>query len=459
MQIQKLNIKNVGLIGDESIEINKPLLIFYGDVRQGKSTILNSVRWVCGGEFPQDIIKHGQKEAKIELVFDGGVIARSFYKSEGGQIKARAITFVKDGKPVSSPAHEIKRLLNPFFLDQDFLVKKSELERRRYFAEMFAVDTTEIDAELVTLESDASTLRAEIKGYGEIDLDEQLPVDLTKLQEKRKKIVDTANAERTRLEGQLQEIVNADNEAVVKWQEENQKVISHNADVKTRNKNLDQLDTDIEELTKRLDGLKQQRETLKKLIADQPAKAELPKPAMRDNSDLKAKISKLHSPDTQSVDEEISNAGAQNVRADQFVKNKNRAAERDGKQTDLSSKEARIRTLRNDKVAKLKEISQTCGVTGLEFDESGDFIYQGATAGMLSTSQLMDLSSALSSLYPEGFNIELLDRGESLGKSIFEYVKRAEKEKKTILATVVGEKPATVPSNVGVFVVENGRLL
>ena len=40
---------------------------------------------------------------------------------------------------------------------------------------------------------------------------------------------------------------------------------------------------------------------------------------------------------------------------------------------------------------------------------------------MLSTSQIMRLSGELSSLYPQGFGLELIDRAESLGKSIFTF--------------------------------------
>jgi DNA repair exonuclease SbcCD ATPase subunit len=49
MKIQKLIIKNIGIIEDTTIEFNKPLLLFYGEIRQGKTTILNAVRWP--GEF------------------------------------------------------------------------------------------------------------------------------------------------------------------------------------------------------------------------------------------------------------------------------------------------------------------------------------------------------------------------------------------------------------------------
>lgn len=106
----KLIIKNVGkLAGETVIEINRPLILFYGEIRQGKTTILNAVRWVCGGAFPDDIISHGQKEASIELQIEGGLIGRSFYRtvaSEGkpSETKARPATvpenvgvFVVDG--------------------------------------------------------------------------------------------------------------------------------------------------------------------------------------------------------------------------------------------------------------------------------------------------------------------------------------------------------------------------
>lgn len=38
-------------------------------------------------------------------------------------------------------------------------------------------------------------------------------------------------------------------------------------------------------------------------------------------------------------------------------------------------------------------------------------------------------------------------------------LRKAKKENKTILATIVGEKPATVPTEIGVFVVEDGELI
>ena len=94
----------------------------------------------------------------------------------------------------------------------------------------------------------------------------------------------------------------------------------------------------------------------------------------------------------------------------------------------------------------------------MRFLPKGDFEYRGTRAGMLSTSQLMELSAEISDLYPAGFGLDLIDRAESLGKAVFEFVERAKAEHKTILATVVGERPATIPADVGVFIIEGGKI-
>lgn len=70
----------------------------------------------------------------------------------------------------------------------------------------------------------------------------------------------------------------------------------------------------------------------------------------------------------------------------------------------------------------------------------------------------MRLSSALSSLYPAGFGLELIDRGESLGKSIYGFIEKVKREESAILATIVGEKPAQVPDEIGVWIIEEGKI-
>ena len=447
----KLIIKCIGKITESTIEIQKPLILFYGEIRQGKSTILNCVRWVCGGEFPQDIIQHGAKEGSIELHFAGGMIGRSFYRAKDST-KARPVVFVRAGKPVPSPVSEIKRLLNPFLLDQDFLRNKSELERKRYFSELFAVDTTALDTELFNSEQTASQLRSKISGYGEIDLTPVAPVD--------------ASAMRVELEGVRLEYQNA----LTRWQQtcrdidaKHGKALADysvaNAEVQRHNSTVDRGNETLGELRKAIARLKAE-------LVEAEEKAAKIEGWLKTNQIRKpaeiptrpANPPQPVAPDTTALESKIQEAGAVNARAEQYAKNKKRAEEKAADEKALSAREKRQREIKAEKQAKLKTISASCGIDGLEFDDSGNFVYQGTTAGMISDSQIMRLSSELSALYPEGFGLDLIDRGESLGKSIFEFVDRAKAEKKTIMATIVGERPARVPPEIGVFVVDNGAV-
>jgi len=417
----KLIIKNIGKIADSVIEINKPLILFYGEIRQGKSTILNCVRWVCGGEFPQDIISHGAKEGSIELHIDGGMIGRSFYKAKDDSTKARPVVFVRNGKPVSSPVTEIKRFLNPFLLDQDFLRNKSELERKQYFTELFAVDTTELDNELFNSQRDAQQLRAKISGYGEIDLTPVEAVDV--------------EADKLKLAG----IVQAYDLECGSVDTKNDAIRNDNATIDLAISRQDVLKSEITALELSLDSKRQELARIK--------------PGTK-----RSLLVKPTKTDTSALEKQIQDAGATNVRAENYKAAKKRADEKKADEKNLSAMEKRQRDIKAEKQAKLKSIGESCGIKGLEFDDSGNFIYQGTTAGMISDSQIMTLSSDLSALYPDGFGLDLIDRAESLGKSIFEFVDRAKAEKKTIMATIVGERPAKIPPEIGVFVVEEGKV-
>jgi len=146
MKVTKLTVTNIGIVKDAAIEINKPEIVFYGDIKQGKSTLLNAVRWVCGGAFPDDIIRHGQIEASVQLEgteTDGKpwVIRREWYRAKDGTATARAIIYTRNGVPVKKPVDAIKAHLNPYLLDQDYLRHMTSLERNRYLTELFGVDT------------------------------------------------------------------------------------------------------------------------------------------------------------------------------------------------------------------------------------------------------------------------------------------------------------------------------
>lgn len=436
MKVKQLVIKNIGIIKDETIELNKPLILFYGDLMQGKTTILNSVKWLLGGPYPSDIIRHGEQEASVTLEFENGSITREWYRQKpkngegSGATVDRPITFIKDGKVIKRPVDEIKKFLNPYLLDNEYLKKMGDTERKAYFAQLFEVDTAEIDKEYDQLESSARDLRAAIKGMGEIDLTPVELVDIEAIQQQMKAVVDAHTI------------------AVQNIDMENDAIRDHN---KALDKLIDtraNLDKSIKDISKQIKRLQEQQAALKKefteterLIASSSKKELLAKPA---------------APDTTELDNKIIAAVENNARYLQYKKNLERAKVKENNESTLSDLTARLRELKQAKVKKLAEISQTSGIAGLAFDEAGNFTYEGTSAAMLSTSQIMKLSNELSSLYPSGFGIDLIDRAESLGKSIFLFVEKAQQEEKTILASIVGEKPAVVPENVGVFVVNEG---
>lgn len=448
----RLEIRCIGKITESDIEINKPLILFYGEIRQGKSTILNCVRWVCGGEFPQDIIQHGANEGSIELHFEGGMIGRSFYRNKEGVTKARAVSFIRNGKPVASPVNEIKRLLNPFLLDQDFLRNKSELERKRYFVELFAVDTSALDTELFNSEQEASRLRSKISGYGEIDLTKVDPVDASAMRVELENIRLALQNSTDQWQQTCQDMDAKHGKAMADWSAANAEVHSHNATVDREVESVADDERKIEQLKTQLFDLGIKITKRRKWLADNPPRKLNEIPIRTGNPPSPA------ASDTAALEAKIQAAGATNVRAEQYSKNKKRADDKAVDEKALVAREKRQREIKAEKQAKLKEISNTCGIPDLEFDASGDFTYQGTSAGMISDSQIMHLSSELSSLYPDGFGLDLIDRAESLGKSIFEFVDRAKAEKKTILATIVGERPAKVPPEIGVFVVAAGMV-
>jgi len=361
--------------------------------------------------------------------------------------------FVKNGKPVPSPVAEIKRLLNPFLLDQDFLRNKTELERKQYFTELFAVDTTALDSELFNSQRDATALRAKIAGYGEIDLTKVDPVDIGVAQTRLAEIREVYSTKKIGLETELQNLQDGWEAACEKVEDENEKIRARNADVdRLTNRKLD-IAGAIEEHKRKIIELQTQLDG----IVIEAKKPLLAKAAAPDRTPIQKQLLAI-APDTAALEKQIQEAGATNVRAEQYQKNLARAQAKADDEKKLAALEKRQREIKAEKQSKLKSIGETCGIKGLEFDEAGNFIYDGTTAGMISDSQVMKLSCELSGLYPAGFDLSLIDRAESLGKSIFEFVDKAKAEKKSILATIVGERPAKVPENIGVFVVENGKV-
>lgn len=440
MKLNRLVIQNIGIIESETVTLDKPLILFYGEIRQGKTTILNAVKWALGAPFPADLIRHGEKEASACLEFDGGSVSRSWYRNKAGKVTARSVELIKNGKLQDRPMDQLRAFLNPFMLDQDHLRNMGGPERNRFFVELFNVDTEEIDTELLKNEKEAKELRIAIKAVGDIVLE---PVELID--------VAAVKAEKASIE-------EAFNKQMRNWQEEiNKKDADHSTELKriaAANGAIHKANAAIDSRIEEIESLKKTLAGLEALPTEKGTLIPIPEPP--DHSVLRQKLGTQ--PDTSALQAQLNDAAAIDVKFQQYQKDKARAEARDADVNKLANFADRRKVLVDQKTSRLKELSDSTGIEGLEFNSSGELTYQNTESGMLSTSQVMELSSALANLYPDGLGIELLDRGESLGTSIFKVIDRAKKEGKTILASIVGEKPSETIDGIGVFVVEAGKI-
>ena len=64
--IETLHIKNVGIINEISINLNKGFNVFTGETGAGKSLIIGSLKILSGGRFSKEMIRHGEKSCYIE---------------------------------------------------------------------------------------------------------------------------------------------------------------------------------------------------------------------------------------------------------------------------------------------------------------------------------------------------------------------------------------------------------
>ncbi len=414
MKINRIQINNIGAIKNTDIPLTKPLNIFFGDVKQGKTTILNAVRWACGGSYPNDILSHGEGEGFIHIFFDNNSsVRREFYMSKASGIKDRPIQYIKDNVVQSRPVEKLKELLNPFQLNQNYFTSMSALEKIRYAIDLFGGSTKEDITILESIKKAGSDLRKKITDITYMDAEKVEPVDVDKL---------------TR---QL-ELFKADNKVKESYADGRRTLKSVLEDHEDEKKKLKERMAEIAESEKKL------TEELKSIPED------------------------IAIIDTSIIEQKISDAKLINYKAEQYAKAKqfnfNQDEEKAFMEDQIKLKTAEYKKKSSEIKAKLKDLNGSHGIPGLVFIEGDTFTYEHTSADMLSTSQNAKLSSALQAKYPDTMSVELIDQGESWGKSIYDLIDKSIKENKVILTTVVGEKPAKSTKDVGVFYVNKGEV-
>jgi hypothetical protein len=430
LKVKQLTVSNIGPIKKEVVVFEKPLNLFFGQIRTGKTTLaINSIKLLFGGKFSEDLLRHGENSGYVELILDRASISRSFYRDGNGKVQARPIEFYKENKKVNKPVDAIKSLVNPFLLDQDFLTNKSTLERQRYFVEFFDIDTTEIDDKIKQSVENTKQLKLDVEKFGEIDT---TPVKEPKLDELKayKEGIDHENRE---AKDRYNKIVWDEADRV---QKENFKITKHNIQ--------------IENLQRRLDVTNVLLGNAETWLAD-------PDNAEKETIEPQEFVEPNYKP-TAEIEDQISNAKVDELKYNQYKERVLLQEEKDHHISLYELEKQKTKALRQDKIALLKSIDT--GIEKLWISDEGEIVYDNTALDMLSTSQLMELKSDCMALYPNELGLELIDKAESLGTSIFEYIAKAKKNESTILATIVSSEPAkNVPEDVGVFIVDGGSII
>ena len=65
--ITNLHIKNIGIIDDLEINLNKGINVLTGETGAGKTLIIDSINIICGGRFSKEMIRKGENHSYVEL--------------------------------------------------------------------------------------------------------------------------------------------------------------------------------------------------------------------------------------------------------------------------------------------------------------------------------------------------------------------------------------------------------
>ena len=65
--ISSLHIKNIGIIEELNIELNKGLNVLTGETGAGKTLIIDSLQIISGGRFSKEMIRKGESNSFVEL--------------------------------------------------------------------------------------------------------------------------------------------------------------------------------------------------------------------------------------------------------------------------------------------------------------------------------------------------------------------------------------------------------
>ena len=184
--ISTLHIKNIGIIDDITIDLNRGFNVFTGETGAGKTLIIDSLGIISGGRFSKEMIRNGEDFSCIELCLympenenniDGNIIVSREIHSNGRnlcKINGRLVT-VNELKSFMSNLIDIHgQNDNQYLLDTNTHIK--------YLDNFAGEDIDKIKDKYKKLYSEYIEINSELKkNYGD-DKEKQRKLDLLQYQ-------------------------------------------------------------------------------------------------------------------------------------------------------------------------------------------------------------------------------------------------------------------------------------
>ena len=202
--ITTLHIKNIGIIDDIVIDLNKGLNVLTGETGAGKTLIVDSLGIIAGGRFSKDMIRRGQSMSFVELALylpenpnaiDGNVVVSREINTSGKnlcKINGRLVT-VNELKNFMKNIIDIHgQYDNQTLMDTEF--------HTRYLDKFVGEKMSSIHDRYIELYNEYVELNKKLKNnYGD-EIEKQRKLDLLEYQYKEIKAANLKQGEDEQLE-------------------------------------------------------------------------------------------------------------------------------------------------------------------------------------------------------------------------------------------------------------------
>lgn len=515
-KIKRVEAKNFKKLRKFKVDLTKNINIFWGDINQGKSSVLQVLETLLTRGNKDGIISNGATNCYLKLTFDNGYIERFFYKI-GNKTVPRKLKINFDGKDYT--IKDLSENVSELALNENYFKNLNSPEKNRFLLDVLEVDTSDIDKKIKQQISIVKDNEICVKSFGNIVLKEIKKPNIELAEENLQKEKDKLN---TNYKKEKEE----NNILKINWQNE-KKEIDENYTLELKklkekenldyNKKLSEYETRKEyiriytenfnqtqrklankenkliilynEIKNKIAGTDFERcfdyEKAKDIINELPEpkkekvfseemkkliKPRLPNTTLeKDSYPDEPTYNNMHTPenaDTTKKDklaEEVINQKLQQKDYENFLIQKSKYNSQQAYLKEIEKSKNKIKELKKEKKKKLYGYSNK--IENLTFTEDGVPMYRDSQLQNLNTAGLIELNTILVKLMPKNkLNILLIDRAESLNlgnkENLGVYLRKAKEDNTIFFMSIVShEIPVLATQNIDVHEIINGKII